>query len=303
MEEVSLEKSESKVEKLLLQEIRNTSSYLKGSGYRLMCKLAVEHDDVFKVFKRSKYYTALGHERQEHGQMYLDIIKKTAEGLLEYFPTFQESDTIGNPIVFPYSVGQFSPTTLKYIKVLADLRNFFGGLNKLDIVEIGGGYGGQCKITSDVYVPNLYTIIDLDVAVPLIKKCLEALNVEHCCVLTQDQISSDKKYDLVISNCAFSEVSKNLQRCYIDKILASAQRGYITYNRVGSRIAVTYSRKEIIKLLSEHHAVCIIDEGPWGTIHGSVNFIIAWDDSRPNELQKVTTWYSENREKLGWIIL
>lgn len=301
MEKASLEKLESKVEQLMLQEIHKKQSYLEGSGYRLMCKLAAEHEDVFKLFKRNKYYRkVLEHTTREQGQDYVNIIEKIGGDLLKYFPKFQENDKFGSPIVFPYSVGNFSPTTLRYVKVLADLKNFFTSLKDLAVVEIGGGYGGQCKIISDVYAVSAYAIIDLDVVVPLIKRYLAALNVECYCVLTQSQVNNSKRYDLVISNYAFSELPKNLQRQYTDEILAHAQRGYITCNFDGLTTATSpYNRKEIINLLSKHHAVSVISEGSKSRPH-SINFIVAWDDTRPDDLANTVAWYVENRKRLGF---
>jgi len=301
MEKASLEKLESKVEQLMLREIYKKQSYSEGSGYGLICKLAAEHEDVFKLFKRSKYYRKiLEHVTQEQGQDYLNIIERTGGDLLKYVPKFQENDKVGSPIVFPYSVGNFSPTTLRYVKVLADLKNFFISLNDLTVVEIGGGYGGQCKIISDVYAVNSYTIIDLDIVVPLIKKYLAALNVEGYYVLTQSLVSSSKKYDLVISNYAFSELPRNMQKYYTDEILAHAQRGYITCNFNGPTTATSpYNRKEIINLLSKHHAVSVVGEGPKSRLH-SINFIVAWDDTRPGDLRNTVAWYVENRKKLGF---
>ena len=40
----------------------------------------------------------------------------------------------------------------------------------------------------------------------------------------------NNKYDLVISNYAFSELTRNVQDIYTDKIIKNSSHGYITYN-------------------------------------------------------------------------
>lgn len=261
--------------KFLPEELsKKTSGY---EGYLAVCKLAAEYDAIFKVFKRSKDYRAiLEHVSKKHGQQYLTTIKEEGEDSGEYFSKFKENDLWGSPITYRYDVGRFSPTTLRYIKVLVDLKNIFGDLKNFDIVEIGAGYGGQCKIISDVFNVSSYTIIDLEPVLPLIQKYLMKLNVKNVIYLTQSQTSDAERYDLVISNYAFSEPSKSVQDDYVHSILYRAKRGYITYNYDGKSDSTSrYNKEEIIGLLSKRHAIRIIDERPKTSPE---NFIIIWDD-------------------------
>lgn len=251
--------------------------------YRRICRLACKYDSFFKMFKGHEYYRRiLEHVSEEQGQAYLDIIREEGEDLLEYFPKFRENDKYGGPITFTYDVGEFSPTTLRYIKVLMDLKNIFGDLNNLNIIEIGGGYGGQCKIISDVFSYQSYVIVDLDVVLALTQKYLTKLNVKNVKCLDPNDLSDDKMYDLVISNYAFSECIRSVQDDYIDKILNRSRRGYITYNYdIGSKVIYhpastsPYNKEEITQILSKNYHVHIIDERP---NFNSVNFSIIWDD-------------------------
>lgn len=247
--------------KSLPEELRKKTSGLER--YLAVCKLAAEYDAIFKVFKRSNdYRVILEHVSKKHGKQYLTVIK--------------ENDLRGSPITYRYDVGRFSPTTLRYIKVLVDLKNIFGDLKNFHIVEIGAGYGGQCKIISDVFNVSSYTIIDLEPVLPLIQKYLMKLNVKNVIYLTQPKAGDAEKYDLVISNYAFSECLKSAQDDYMHSILYRAKRGYITYNYDGKPDSASpYNKEEIIGLLSKRHAIRIVDERPKT---GSDNFIIIWDD-------------------------
>ena len=220
-----------------------------GEQYKNICELASKHDSIFNKFKRnSKYRRVLEHVTESQGKAYLDIINKEGKDLLKFINKFKENDEYGSPITSDYDkIGKISPTTLRYIKILSDLRKFFGDLNNMDIVEIGAGYGGQCKIISDAISFNSYTIIDLNTVLKLIKKYLTKLRVDKVDYLTQDKLSNDKKYDLLISNYAFSECVKSVQDEYIQKVLNKSKRGYITYNCIESE---AYGKEEIIKILS-----------------------------------------------------
>ena len=117
------------------------TSWSDEQGYIDVCQLAARNDSVFEVFKRSKdYRRILEHVTKEQGQAYLNMVKNEGSYLIKYFSRFQENDKIGSPVKYQYDVGEFSPTTLRYVKVLVDLKKFFGDLSNLDIVEIGSGY-------------------------------------------------------------------------------------------------------------------------------------------------------------------
>tara|TARA_B110000967_G_C18902069_1_gene576760 strand:- start:12584 stop:12991 length:408 start_codon:yes stop_codon:yes gene_type:complete len=78
--------------------------------------------------------------------------------------------------------------------------------------------------------------------------------------------------DLVISNCAFSELPKRLQKTYIDKVLSKAERGYLTMNSgMGNDRSIgKFSLNELRTLLPEFS---VIAEEP---LTGDYNYIIVW---------------------------
>jgi len=263
--------------------IHTKTSKTDRKNYKKICRLAAENGSVFKTFKRHKdYREVLEHVTENQGRDYLKIIKENCENLLKFFPKFKENDFYGSPIKYDYDVCQFSPTTLRYIKVLCDLKKIFGDLSGLKIVEIGGGYGGQCKIISDVFQYQSYSIVDLEDVVLLIQKYLRKLKVGRFDCLAQDQIKNNLTCDLVISNYAFSECIKAIQDDYINKVLNKAKRGYLTYNYDNEKPTLSlpmtpYNKKEIVRILSQKHVIRTIDEKPKT---GPMNFIIIWDDTK-----------------------
>src|SRR5439155_585481 len=106
------------------------------------------------------YTDMLEHVSYSQGNDYLNIILNEYPDLVKKFSAFRENDAIGDPRTYLYEKhGLFSPTTLRYIKIAGDIRARFGDLSRMHIVEIGGGYGGQCKIIHDLCGFARYTII------------------------------------------------------------------------------------------------------------------------------------------------
>lgn len=205
------------------------NSYLK---YLKVCKAAVTDKKVFETFRREPDYIRVVEAcGRRHGVDYLSVIRREYTHLMPYLPLFSTSDSVGFPKRFYYKGARrsFSATTLRYIKVLGDLEKLFGSLTDIDIVEIGGGYGGQCKIIYDIWKPRSYTIVDLPEALAISEKYLRHFKIEDVIYKTP-RTNFKNSYSLCISNYAFSEVDFNYQRKYAEKIIKYCDRGYMTCN-------------------------------------------------------------------------
>ena len=218
--------------------------------YLDICQEAVKNEEIFKTFKQHPHYTKLlEHCSYEMGTDYLEEIKKHSPYLLEHISKFITNDTVGNPTVYWYKDinENVSPTTLRYIKVLGDLINLFGSLDGMRIIEIGGGYGGQCKIIHDIAKPHSYTIIDLPEVLDLISKYLGEFNIQNVQLKKPGNLT-ENKYSLCISNYAFTEVRRKYQNLYIKNVISKSNRGYITCNFFGRTIPPMLSYDEIATL-------------------------------------------------------
>lgn len=244
--------------------------------YPTFCEMAAKNDRVFLTFKRNLAYTAiLEHVSYSQGKEYLEIILSQSPELTDWFNKFRENDRYGDPYIFDYGPhGEFSPTTLRYIKVLSDLRTIFGDLNNMRVIEIGGGYGGQCKIISDVFDISSYIIVDLKPVLNLAKKYLDKLKVKNVKFLTADALTKNEKYDLVISNYAFTECTKTVQDIYFEKVIMNSQRGYITCNFISDNFGLDSYAK--IDLINKIENCRIIEEKP---LTHPRNCILVWDSS------------------------
>lgn len=200
-------------------------------AYLSACEQAVATTDLGSFKRMPAYRTILEHVSRNTGREYLEVVLTNNPQLQNRFDRFVENDRFGDPQVFSYADGswRFSPTTLRYIKVVSDLIDLFGELAGMRIIEIGGGYGGQCKIIADVFEFQSYTLVDLPPVAALQRKYLSLLNVAGCRCITPDQLT-DGEYDLIISNYALSELDRSAQDAYTDTVLQHSQRGYLTWN-------------------------------------------------------------------------
>lgn len=200
------------------------------SQYTAICRAAQSDDAAFRDFKRHPAYTEiLEHVSFDLGRRYLQIIEASYPFLLPYFDRFKINDQLGNPITFDYGkYGKFSPTTLRYIKILGDIITKFGLTQATSIVEIGGGYGGQCVVINQYIKPSAYVIYDLPDVVGLQKKYLGKLAVEA----DARSAITPCNFDLCISNYAFSECDKPVQDQYLDGVISKSRCGYMLCNFV-----------------------------------------------------------------------
>jgi putative sugar O-methyltransferase len=136
--------------------------------------------------------------------------------------------------------------------VLSDLKHLFGSLDNLNVIEIGVGYGGQCKVISDFFKPNKYYLVDLEEALNLADKYLKKLNVKNVEIVKPLDVNAlDNQFDLIISNYAFTELSRSTQELYLNKILLRSSHGYITSNFVSREFNInSYSSDELMNKLN-----------------------------------------------------
>lgn len=259
-----------------------TESFIASTGnrstsdngrYVSFVESALNDYNIFSKFKQHPHYTEiLEHVSEDQGRQFLEIIKEQTPKFFENINLFKINDLIGSPTICDYNGIKISPSTLRYVKVASDIAKFFGKYIGDKIVEIGTGYGGQYLILDKIYQFTKYHLFDLEPVLNLNKKYLESfcLNSSYK-TSTLNQCSGEEEYDLVISNYAFSELPKHIQKKYIEKVLSKAKRGYLTMNTgLLSGQDNFLSVNELRGLLPEFE---ILEETP-NTFHG--NYLIVW---------------------------
>ena len=216
------------------------SIYDEYSNY---VKSILETQDLSNFKSQPSYTYMLEHVSKDQGEKYLQLIKLMTEITVEEIREFcKMNDSLGNPGRETIDTFTVSPTSLRYIfhahLILTHIRNL--KLSVLDIVEIGGGYGGLCLalhfFCNKYMIPiNSYTIIDLENAIQLqnlyISKVNPSLQINFVNSSTfGSNIQKEKMF--LISNYCFSEIEYNLQIQYIARLFPKIVHGFMAWNHI-----------------------------------------------------------------------
>ena len=228
-----------------------------ATPYLNVCNYAANSDEFFKQFKSHPAYRhVLEHVSYEEGQQYL---KEIDIDYLDKLEEVKENDSLGSPVIYEYpSVGEISPTTIRYIKNTSDIINKFG--TSFDsIVEIGGGYGGLCKVLSSFIKFEQYLLLDLEECNLLSRKYLSHFDLPTLSYRSEEIDEIDENFDLLISNYAFSECHKEVQQDYIERFIKKSNNFYIMHNNFHLELG-TIPHEQFVEIMSDTHNVEWYDE-------------------------------------------
>ena len=213
-------------------------SWIGGGGrayYDIVWKALTDAKVQSRFRREPDYNVILEHVSEAQGRDYLSRIDDPV--ILDVCARSEVADPVGAPLVFDYNGRKLSPTTLRYAKVTQDLARYFPGLADIEsIVEIGCGYGGQARFISEYARAtdsrrSGYTLVDMLPVILLASQYLERFSLKfRCDYVTKSQIKADDRWDLLISNYAFSEFSRELQDEYMERVVRRARSGYLTMN-------------------------------------------------------------------------
>lgn len=213
--------------------------------YAKVCEQAANDDQVFGTFKQNPDFVyMLEHVSFSQGKQYLNKITS------HFLNNILDNDRFGSPKIFDYGNNiECSPTTLRYISTGLVMFPLFQKV-ETNIVEIGGGYGGQCKVLYDLSqlfgIPiSSYTILDLEKPNMLQRKYLSKLglgDVECMTIQEYEKKEDPKKIDLLISNYALGEISEHYRQQYLG-VLEKSTRGYVIWNDSSNKIPSVIQEK------------------------------------------------------------
>jgi len=265
-----------RLKRYIRNKIKTSSSSSDDGTYPIFCLKASKDEMIFKNFKRNFIYNqVLEHVSESDGWKYKKEIEKLfiEKGLGKYksklYLLASLNDSIGNPRRYSFDERLISPTSLRYMKVTLDILNLLNGEKINNIVEIGGGYGGQALMLSLLFVQKgSFTIFDLPEVNKLINKFTKLTFIDSL-VNTKNFVDEEINYDLFISNYALSELSRKNADLYLKKVLSRSKHGYITFNNIGDNDSV--SKEEICKFIPKEFVV--VEENP---IMSQGGVIIKW---------------------------
>jgi len=155
----------------------------------------------------------------------------------------EKNDTHGNPykVFVNHEIPKVSSNTLKYIYfgLLQAKHILKEGIKIQNILEIGGGFGGQCLITQLIFdildiQYDKYILIDLPNVINYQKQYLEVNNMNNKCIFvtTEEYNDMDKPNDIFFfSSYSLSEISKQYRELYY-KLFNNVNGGIIVWNSI-----------------------------------------------------------------------
>ena len=205
-------------------------------GYTEFCRRAATDDACFAGFREDPTYAAVVSSKLVYeGRDYFALLQQRGFDP-GFFASIAAHDRIGGVKLASFeAVGAVAPQTMRYVKVLSDLERLFGSLDGASIVEIGGGFGGQCAVIAKRFGFARYTLVDLAEPLQLARRYLETLSIANVEFARFDELPINGRYDLVISCYALSELSRTAQVMHLQRVLLRARAGYLLWNNEGMK--------------------------------------------------------------------
>lgn len=213
-----------------------------SESYRETCLRLANNLDGFK--QDPKYIRYVGNDNRK-----APVVE--AFDRVVTLPYVAKNDAIGSPRLHNGK----SAGTLRFMRVVQELQH----LPIATVIEIGGGYGGQCLVMKEV-VDVEYTIVDIPEALELSKAYLEANKV------VAGYVSSEAvpmmTCDLMISDYCLSELDKEGVLFYLSRI--RSKYIHITCNAIGER------QEWLLDTLRKRYHLTIAEENPKTSHHPNI---------------------------------
>ena len=146
-------------------------------------------------------------------------------------PKIAEIDAWGTPIRWPGALlglpRAFSPTTLRYLTTALWLKREGYVKPGGTVIEVGVGFGGLAAMNALVSGAST-RMVDLPQVEAAARRMMEECGLGGFCVA--DDASFDPADCCLVSNYAFTELTREIQDGYLEKHLKRAGRGVIVSN-------------------------------------------------------------------------
>lgn len=225
---------------------RRRSSITDNGWWSKFCARNAADDRRFARFRRMvRHRLIVEATPPAEARQHLARVLRQTPHYRALFDKFLTLDRLGAPRMTEFARDVwFAPSTARYLRYLSDCETRFGNLDGAMIVEIGVGFGGQCKVFFDRFQVGKYILIDLPGPIALARRVLtQTLGArtvaERLLFLEAGNAGApaglpEGRFDLAISTLAFSECHRSIQRGYIETVLSRARRGYIHRNEISS---------------------------------------------------------------------
>jgi len=218
------------------------------NDWKGICKFIVNAN--IKNWKQlNNVYYMLEHINRNFGELYLKnlLLDDVSLELIKEISLF--NDSYGDPKKEKYFVRtlnydtelNISPSTLRYIRHAFDICNMIeeSKLDNINIIEIGGGYGGLCLVLNilakkrNINITN-YFIYDLLEVQNLQKFYLSNFEfIQNVVFKDSNSYGADldsKSNSFLVSNYAISEIPREFRLKYLKNLIPNIKRAYFVWN-------------------------------------------------------------------------
>lgn len=245
------------------------------NNYLDACFMAAKNDKDFENFRRDSSYGVI----LEGGSFQIGMERferLSSSGGLDWLNAnleeFKKNDNFGNPLKwnFEFHESPLSSSVINYANDAFEIANLIGISKIQKIVEIGGGYGGLCRILSSVVSFDQYILIDQPQPLALAKKYLDsyphlANKISYISSFDKEKIKKLSDIDLFIACNSIAELNEREQEFYNNYIILKSDLSYIVYNTLHIRS----SRKIFNKLYRSWQKIfyVAVDDKWFETLH------------------------------------
>ena len=210
-------------------DVRPTSA----AGFIRVCKEASDDPSAFAQFRKQPWMinATAGIPEVMENRIWHQLNSVCNEWFESNRKAIKQCDAVGGPRQNEQH-GMLSPEMIRYAYRAFCLTSVFGSMNGLNVVEIGGGFGALAAVLCMTENIASYTIVDLPAVLRLQRKYLEEVGVSTECLFVATEQVADYiwKPDLVISDCALSELTDETRDLYAEHIIASSPCGSMKFN-------------------------------------------------------------------------
>lgn len=210
---------------------------------------AATEDEAFKSFRRAPGVREIVEGVPDvvgKGYFAKLVDELSLDTLITMWERATKNDLYGDPQLVEFNEHhKAASTTMRYLWNVVDMEKRGIKMDHAHIVEIGGGYGGLCRMICEFHDPVSYTIVDLPEALTLAERYLSCFDLHINYVSCFEYEYHDDPITTFISNYALTELTKDIQHGYVNKFMRSAPYGYVTYNSQPRNASNQYSLADL----------------------------------------------------------
>jgi hypothetical protein len=197
-----------------------------AENYIQTVEKCLNSEEIFSKFKSEPSYNQIvGMSSVWQAEIWIKDICENHPEVIDLLPKLIKNDTYGSPTAWAYENDiVMSPNTARYINSALQIKSHFKFLDRINVTELGIGYGGLCYIINCLFDVNSYGLIDLPPVQNFARKYLNQLEISNV------QFVQPEYNDLFISEFCLSEFDDEQLYNYYDNHVIISKHIFLQMN-------------------------------------------------------------------------